>query len=52
MGWVKSKTSKHKHLGGVDFVDQIVKSPSGKILRRIYRDLFKKDRGGVIKTKL
>jgi acyl-coenzyme A synthetase/AMP-(fatty) acid ligase len=39
-------------LGGMDFVDQIMKSPSGKILRRIYRDLFKSDKGGVIKTKL
>ena len=52
MDWVKSRTSKHKHLGGVDFVDQIAKNPSGKILKRVYRELFKKQREESIKAKL
>ena len=51
MEWVKSKTSKYKHLGGVDFVDQIIKNPSGKILKRVYREMLK-ERDQSIKTKL
>ena len=39
LGWVASHKSKHKHLrGGVSFVPEIPKSPSGKILRRLLRD--------------
>jgi acyl-coenzyme A synthetase/AMP-(fatty) acid ligase len=53
MEWVKVRTSKYKHLGGVTFVDQIAKNPSGKILKRVYRDMFKKEReGAAIKAKL
>jgi len=53
MDWVKQRTSKYKHLGGVEFVDQIVKNPSGKILKRVYREWFKKQReGGSVKAKL
>jgi len=53
MDWVKTRTSKYKHLGGVTFVDQIVKNPSGKILKKVYRELFKKEReAGAIKAKL
>ena len=52
MEWVKSRTSKHKHLGGVEFVDQIVKNPSGKILKRVYRDLFKKQGEVALKARL
>jgi acyl-CoA synthetase (AMP-forming)/AMP-acid ligase II len=40
--WVKARTSRYKHLGGVEFVDQIAKNPSGKILKRVYRDLLRK----------
>ena len=37
--WVAEHKSKHKHLrGGVEFVPEIPKSPSGKILRRFLRD--------------
>ena len=37
--WVKKHKAKHKWLeGGVEFVDVIPKSPSGKILRRMLRD--------------
>jgi acyl-CoA synthetase (AMP-forming)/AMP-acid ligase II len=39
MGWVANSKAKHKHLrGGVDFILEIPKSPSGKILRRFLRD--------------
>ena len=52
MDWVKQRTSKHKHLGGVEFVDQIIKNSSGKILKRVYRDWFKKqNEGGSVKAK-
>lgn len=44
MDWVKARTSKYKHLGGVTFVDQIAKNPSGKVLKRVYREMFKKER--------
>ncbi|KAK4648102.1 uncharacterized protein QC761_106962 [Podospora bellae-mahoneyi] len=41
---VTKQVAPHKKLrGGVHFVDQIPKSPSGKILRRIMRDQAKKD---------
>ncbi|CAH0044586.1 unnamed protein product [Clonostachys solani] len=39
LDWVAKHKSKHKHLkGGVEFVSEIPKSPSGKILRRLLRD--------------
>ena len=39
MDWVKERVAPYKRLnGGVIFVDQIPKSASGKILRRILRD--------------
>jgi len=44
MEWVKARTNKYKHLGGVEFVETIHKNPSGKILKRIYRDQFKKEK--------
>ncbi|EPS42417.1 hypothetical protein H072_3618 [Dactylellina haptotyla CBS 200.50] len=37
--WVADHKSKHKRLGGgVEFIDIVPKSPSGKILRRLLRD--------------
>ncbi|KAK0744381.1 hypothetical protein B0T21DRAFT_407489 [Apiosordaria backusii] len=37
--WVAQHKSKHKHLrGGVEFLPEVPKSPSGKILRRLLRD--------------
>ncbi|ESZ95164.1 hypothetical protein SBOR_4464 [Sclerotinia borealis F-4128] len=37
--WVESHKARHKWLkGGVEFIDVIPKSPSGKILRRLLRD--------------
>jgi ribosome assembly protein SQT1 len=42
---VRRAKSKHKWLtGGVEFIDVIPKSPSGKILRRLLRDKDKADR--------
>lgn len=42
--WAAKQTAPHKKLrGGVIFVDQIPKSPSGKILRRVLRDQVKQD---------
>jgi len=41
--WVNGQTSTYKHLrGGVIFIDQIPKTLSGKILRRVLRDRFAK----------
>jgi len=42
--WVKEKVAPHKRLaGGVEFIDQIPKSASGKILRRILREKYKEE---------
>jgi acyl-coenzyme A synthetase/AMP-(fatty) acid ligase len=42
MKHVEEHKAKHKWLkGGVEFVDVVPKSPSGKILRRLLRDLEK-----------
>lgn len=42
--WVKERVSPHKRIeGGVVFVEQVPKSASGKILRRILRDMVKKE---------
>ena len=42
---VEKTKSRHKWLkGGVEFVDVIPKSPSGKILRRMLRDKDREDR--------
>jgi 4-coumarate--CoA ligase len=43
-GWIKTRVAKHKWLaGGVAFVDEVPKSASGKILRKIMREWAKKD---------
>ncbi|CAG7945857.1 unnamed protein product [Penicillium olsonii] len=40
--WLDSKVAHHKRLrGGVQFVDEIPKNPSGKILRRVLKQKFK-----------
>jgi acyl-coenzyme A synthetase/AMP-(fatty) acid ligase len=44
---VADHKARHKHLaGGVEFVDVIPKSPSGKILRRLLRDREREARRG------
>lgn len=42
--WVASRVSKHKRLtGGVSFVDEVPKLPSGKIVRKLLREWAKRD---------
>jgi len=42
MSFIEKKVAPHKRLrGGLEFLDTIPKSPSGKILRRVLRDMNK-----------
>jgi acyl-coenzyme A synthetase/AMP-(fatty) acid ligase len=42
--WMKERVAKHKQLtGGVVFIDEVPKSPSGKIQRKVLREWAKKD---------
>ncbi|KAH8833272.1 AMP binding protein [Flagelloscypha sp. PMI_526] len=51
--WMESKVAKHKYLrGGVEIVDVIPKSPSGKILRRELREKVRLQNEMTLKTKL
>lgn len=44
INWMATKVAPHKKLrGGIRFVDQIPKSASGKILRRLVRDQAKQE---------
>jgi acyl-CoA synthetase (AMP-forming)/AMP-acid ligase II len=36
--WVDERVARYKRLAGITFVEKIEKTPSGKILRRVYRD--------------
>ncbi|KAF4556584.1 AMP-binding enzyme-like protein 17 [Elsinoe fawcettii] len=43
--WIESRVAKHKRLeGGVKFIDEVPKSPSGKIQRKVMRDWAAQDR--------
>ncbi|GES66293.1 AMP-binding enzyme [Aspergillus terreus] len=44
--YVRAKKVRHKWIVEVEFVDEIPKSPSGKILRRVLRDQEKGNRSG------
>ncbi|KAH0164533.1 4-coumarate-CoA ligase, partial [Aureobasidium melanogenum] len=53
--WIATKVAKHKRLtGGVKFIDEVPKSPSGKIQRVVLREWAKKDadQGVEIKARL
>ncbi|TDL16556.1 acetyl-CoA synthetase-like protein [Rickenella mellea] len=42
--WVEERLSKYKWLkGGVGFVDEVPKSPTGKVLRRVLQDAYAKE---------
>jgi acyl-coenzyme A synthetase/AMP-(fatty) acid ligase len=41
MAFVESRVAGYKRVREVDFVDEIPKSPSGKILRRVLADRFR-----------
>jgi acyl-coenzyme A synthetase/AMP-(fatty) acid ligase len=43
--WMNKKVANHKRLrGGIVFVDEVPKSASGKILRRLLKERSKKDK--------
>lgn len=46
--YVQDKKVRHKWITQVEFVDEIPKSPSGKILRRVLRDLSRSGKKGVV----
>jgi 4-coumarate--CoA ligase len=51
--WVSSKVANHKRLrGGVRFVDEIPKSVSGKILRRVLKERAQAEEEKGVKAKL
>lgn len=57
VSWTASRVAKYKQLlGGVMFVDEVPKSPSGKIQRKIIREWAKRDaqilEKGSLKAKL
>lgn len=46
--YVQEKKVRHKWITEVEIVDEIPKSPSGKILRRVLRDMAKQGKKGII----
>ena len=39
MDWVAERVTPYKKVRAVDFIDEIPKNPSGKILRRALREI-------------
>lgn len=54
VGWLASRVAGHKQLrGGVWFIEEVPKSASGKILRRVLKEKVKKEgKDGRVKAKL
>jgi 4-coumarate--CoA ligase len=50
--WVEGHVVKYKRLGGITFVEKIEKNPSGKILRRVYREILKQETAREVKARL
>ena len=51
--WLNSKVAHHKKLrGGIKFVDEVPKSASGKILRRVLKEQALEEDKGAVKSKL
>lgn len=48
MAYVKDKKTRYKHVKVVELVDEIPKSASGKILRRVLRDKMKAGAYGLV----
>ncbi|KAI4840300.1 acetyl-CoA synthetase-like protein [Aureobasidium sp. EXF-8845] len=48
LGYVKEKKIRYKWLTEIEFVEQIPKSPSGKILRRVLKDRAKEGKVGIV----
>ena len=48
LAYVKEKKIRYKWLKEIEFVEQIPKSPSGKILRRVLKDRVKEGKVGVV----
>ncbi|KAJ9494399.1 hypothetical protein H2202_010182 [Exophiala xenobiotica] len=46
--YVQDKKVRHKWITEVEIVDEIPKSPSGKILRRVLRDMSKSGKKGIV----
>jgi 4-coumarate--CoA ligase len=43
VGWVRERAARHKWItGGVQFVTAVPKNPSGKILRKVLREMAAK----------
>lgn len=42
--YIANKVSSHKQLADIVFVDAIPKSPAGKILRRVIKDIYIKEK--------
>ena len=48
--WVKERLSKFKWLrGGIEVVDAIPKSPTGKVLRKVLQERYEKNKQAVAK---
>ncbi|KAI1818631.1 acetyl-CoA synthetase-like protein [Poronia punctata] len=50
IAYVEKNKVRHKWIKEVEFIQEIPKSPSGKILRRVLRDLSKKGASGIVVT--
>lgn len=45
VSWLRERVASHKRLrGGVRFVDEVPKSASGKILRRVLKEKYGKEK--------
>jgi 4-coumarate--CoA ligase len=46
--YVREKKARHKWIREVEIIDEVPKSPSGKILRRVLRDISKQGAKGIV----